>query len=190
MTTETAKSKSISNWVIFGQYSNFGTYYFSEPTFGYSYGIFGGAQLFFTKNRRHSLKFSLGYSHYELHGQHDSGLSYLTKDMYSEIFSFGFTYEYIFFMTKRTNIYVILHIADLSYVSEYDYDDNNNKNDSYVLPIPRGSPGIGLEYKTQKRLSFYVELNNLLNASHIPENFSVGLKYDIGKITRNYLKGN
>ncbi len=190
MTTEKAKSKTISNWVIFGQYSNFSIYYFSEPTFGYSYGIFGGAQLYFTKNKRHSFKFSLGYSHYELHDKHESGLSYLTKDVYAEVFNIGFTYEYIFFMTQRTNIYAILHIADLSYVSKYEHDEVNTNISSSFVPMPRVSPGIGFEYKTQKRFSFYVELNNLLNASHIPENFSVGLKYDLGKITRNYLKNN
>lgn len=93
-------------------------------------------------------------------------------------------------MTQRTNIFAILHISDLSYVSKYDYKDDNNKLDSYFLPMPRISPGIGLEYKTLKQLSFYVEINNLLNATHIPSSFSVGLKYDIGKTTRNYMHTN
>lgn len=190
MTTEKAASKTISNWVVFGQYSNFGTYYLAEPTFGYSYGIFGGSQIYFTKNKRHSFRFSLGYSHYELHAKHDSGLSYLTKDVYAEVFNIGITYEYIFFMTQRTNIYVLLHIADLSYVSKYEHDEANTNISNSFVPMLRVSPGIGLEYKTKKRLSFYAELNSVLNADHIPSNFSIGLKYDLGKITRNYIKGN
>lgn len=52
MTTEKVNAKSISNWVVFGQYSNFGTYYESEATSGYSYGFYGGAQLYFTRIKK------------------------------------------------------------------------------------------------------------------------------------------
>lgn len=89
-------------------------------------------------------------------------------------------------MTQRTNIYGNLHIADFAYVSEYDHKDNSTK-DWDLSPVVRVSPGIGIEYKTLKRLSFYAEINNLANVSYIPYSFSVGIKYDIGKITRNYI---
>ena len=59
--------------------------------------------------------------------------------------------------------------------------------DHYFLPMPTLAPGLGIEYKTLKRLSFYLEINNLLNVSYIPMNFSAGLKYDIGKITRSHI---
>ncbi|NQU35881.1 MAG: hypothetical protein HQ521_21845 [Bacteroidetes bacterium] len=187
MTTEKAESKGITNWVAFGQYSHFDTYYFSEPTYGNSYGIFAGTQMYFTKSRRHSLKFSIGYSQYKLKKETKVGYGvYKRVKANAVVYDFEFIYEYIVFMTRRTNIYANMHIADFAHVTKY-YDDDNTKYDSYTLPIPRFSPGVGIEYKSQKRFSFYCEVNHLLKASYIPLNFSFGIKYDIGKITGNYL---
>ncbi len=188
MTTETAQAKSISNWVTFGQYSNFGTYYSAEATNGYSYGIYAGLQLYFTRNHRHSLKFGLGYSHYELKRTyaHQLGIQtfYTKKNAYAEVYRIGITYEYLFFMTQRTNIYGLIHLGDYSYITEYEEESGDEITHSF-LPKPTLSPGVGIEYKTLKKLSFYFEFNHLLNISYFPKNFSAGIKYDIGKITRN-----
>ena len=70
------------------------------------------------------------------------------KEIHSQVIGLGFTYEYIFFMTQRTNFYALIHLADLAYVTEYDYKDDNNEISQDFLPVPRVSPGVGFEYKS------------------------------------------
>jgi len=185
MPTIITRSKSNANTVIFGQYNNFGNFYHAELTSGLSYGIFGGIQIYFSRNRRHSFKFPLGYSHYAL--EYDkmgpNGITY-TKNEFADVISIGVTYEYIMFMTKRINIYTQINIGEFSFVTKK-YEDGNDE--IFVSPIPRLSPGIGLEYKTKKRLSFFAEINNILIFKAFPINFSAGVRYDVGKITGNIL---
>lgn len=192
MSTAIAKSKSISNWVAFAQYSHFGTYFQTQPTFDYSYGYFIGTQMYFSRSRRHSLKFLFGYSRYNTEKTIFFGhASQKQEYYYSNFISLGITYEYIFILTNRTHFYAQLQFGEIGYLTEFDKKTNTETETSRnFYPMPRLSPGIGFEYKTKKRLSFNLEINHLLNAAYIPENFSVGIKYDIGKVTRNRITKN
>ena len=176
-TIDKTKKRTEPNWLLFGQYSQYASYVLNTDV-AYSFGILAGTQVNFTRNHRHSFKFNLGYSKYQM------------ADNYNQILDLGVWYQYIFFRTERLNTYVSLNILELSYIKEYDYETDDN-TENYFYPVLRFSPGIGLEYKTLKRLSFYAELNNIFyniaKTSFRQSSFSIGIKYDIGNTTSKHI---
>jgi hypothetical protein len=134
-------------------------------------GIVAGMQYYFSKTSRHSFKFAIDYSNYNipvLNGLTNQYYSYNEKDI-----SIGCRYEYDFVRTSKFDAFLLMHILDMSYYSETDPAEKG------VELRPRFSPGIGFEVKPARHLALYAEMDNLLQFSCIPNSFSVGLKYDL-----------
>lgn len=167
------KIKRGSYWVIFGQYSNYGSYLGGVQTINYCYGVVGGLQYYFTRSSRHSLKFALDYSNYNL-AKYNSLTGEYSLDNF-KAYSFGCRYEYDFLKANKYSIYLMLHIADISYYIE------TNPQSMGLIFYPRLNPGLGFELKPIKHIAFYAELNNILQINYIPNSFSAGLKYDLCK---------
>ena len=172
------KSKKQPSWVLFGQYSNYGSYYYGEATVDNSYGILTGLQYYFFRGCRHSLRFTMDYSVYKLESTASGYFDYIEE---LKTFSLGCRYQYDFVKTIYYNFYFLLHIGDITYYSEYDYGRLTGENG--IFPVIRISPGIGAEAKPFPRLGFYAELNNVLRLDVIPRSFSLGVKFDLSKST-------
>lgn len=160
--------------VLLGQYSNYGSYWYGEKTVAHSFGIKAGVQYYFWKGSRHSFRFTGDYSKYNL--ESTSSLPYDRIVVYNTA-SIGSTYEYDFIKTNWYSVFFLLHLADLTYYTEKDNDDNSVDKGFYF--IPRFSPGAGAEFQVFPRLRLYAELNNLLRIDLLPSSFSLGLKLDL-----------
>lgn len=169
-----SKIRKIPYWVLLGQYCNYGSYLYGERTVAYSYGLKTGLQYYFSKGSRHSFRFTADYSKYNL--KNTSNTIFDRVDVYNTI-SLGCSYEYDFVKTSAYSVFLLMHLADISYYSVlYHGDDTSEKG---VFLFPRISPGIGAEIKPFSRLGFYGEINNILNLEMFPYSFSIGVKYDL-----------
>lgn len=159
---EDTKTKKVreSNWLVFGQFSNYRTLY--DLPVKQSYGFFIGLQYFYAKDSRHSFKFSLDHSTYRF------------KELQGELINLGIRYEFAMVKTSKWNLYFMGHILDMGHEVEVD---------KYYL-LPKISPGLGLEVKPSSRFAMYAEINKFFQLKYLPRNFSVGMKYDFGPTTR------
>ena len=177
----TIKLKSETNWVLFGQYSNY-CHVFDETTASPSYGIVAGFQLYFSRNGRNSFKFAMDYANYNYVYENPyytyNPVKSNTYIKNSKVYGISCRYEYDVLKAKNYSIYFMFHIADLSYY--FDTDNYYGTKNNGITFRPRLSPGAGFEIKPWKLVAIYAELNHLLQG-RIPGNFSVGLKYDFGK---------
>jgi hypothetical protein len=160
-------------WAVFGQFIGYGSYEAGQKCLFPSYGFITGFQYYFSRTSRHSLKFTIGYSDYNLTDYNSligQNYSYNEKDI-----SIGCRYQYDIVRANKYSVYIMMHITDVSY-----YIDTNPKENGFTV-WPRLSPGFGFEAKLFKHVALYAELNNILYLSYIPKSFSVGLKYDLCK---------
>jgi len=165
-----------SNWVFFGQFSNYQNVFYKE-TDGFSFGIIAGLQYYFSKNGRHSLRFTAEYSNYNFANYTE--YFYYLYIINQKLYSIGCRYELDYVKTDNYNLYFLFHIADFSYVSET--NNHIGTKDNFFTFIPRVSPGIGIEVKPFRRTAIYGEINHLFNTKGLPLNLSIGFKYDFGK---------
>ncbi len=165
------KEKRNPNWVFFGQFSNYVSYYV-KPTTEASWGVIMGFQYYFSSVSRHSLKYSIDYSTYHFESSRD------------ETISLGLRYEFDFWKSKKSSAFFMVHIADISYISSiktrYILNNRTTETTNTIGFRPRLSPGIGFEVKPWSRIAIYAEVNRLMQLTYIPYNFSIGLKYDFG----------
>jgi hypothetical protein len=160
-------------WAVFGQYSNYGSYEWGQQCIYPSYGFVAGFQYYFSKKSRHSLRFTVDYSNYNetsFNSMINQYISGITKT-----YSLGCRYEYDFVRANKYSIYLMMHIADITYFSETDPKDKG------FTFCPRLSPGVGFEVKPFKHVALFAELNNCFEFRYLPASFSAGLKYDLCK---------
>ena len=161
---------SEANWVLFAQYSQYGTVT-GDNTKPNSYGQAIGVQYYFSKHSRHSLKASLNHSLYMMDEKYD-------QESLRAV-GLGLRYELSFRRTERYNAYMMVHLVEFAQVSVA-YRNDRPAEENIVL-VPLLSPGLGIEVKPFPRTSAYIEVNNLLQIDQLPKSISVGLKYDFGK---------
>lgn len=180
------KIKKSPDWVLFGQYSNYHSYY-TEQTTGFSFGVVTGFQYYFSSHSRHSFKFAIDYSNYKF--EYDTlvsviwsgtGFKYLwnTCKYNPKTYSLSCRYEYDFIKKNKYDFYLIFHFVDISYFSNLDKHFGPKKNFGIY---PRLNPGFGLEIKPLNRFAIYAEINHLGKIRNILFNYSIGLKYNLSK---------
>ncbi len=185
--SQTNVSKSKPNIVTFIQYSNIGYAPNKGSVIKYSYGYSAGIQLYFSRSKRHSFKLNVGYWKYELSAIQQWATMIVDYEYTKTLYGISVTYEYDFFVTQKTNVYLNLIAADAGWVNNNNYNNSGNSNSSFEIR-PRLSFGIGGEFRPVERFAVFGEVNNILSLSTFPLNFSAGFKFDIGKTTKTRSK--
>lgn len=158
-----------SNWLLYGHYSNYASYFHTEST-GNSFGLFFGGQYYISKSSRSSFKMALDNSYFN---------SKWNKD---KIVSLSLKYQYEVIQKQKYNFYLNGQLVDFSFISSTGISSpktrNQEPNNNFGI-LPRLSPGLGIEFKPSPNYYFFVELNHLFQLQLLPKNFSIGMKYDI-----------
>lgn len=88
---------------------------------------------------------------------------------YVDIMQFNFNYMVDFYKTKNADLYLNIRLLDATYF----WDEFGN---SFNVG-PRFNVGFGYRYYIINKINLFIELNQLLNISKIPSNFSFGISY-------------
>lgn len=153
------------NWVLFTQYSQFGSIY-GYSTVAKSAGQMVGVQYYFSKHSRYSLKFSLDFA------------SYYLDDEEVTMKGLGIRYQHEVKKMEKFSFYFMVHLADIGQLSST--GEGLADTEGNLVFLPRLSPGLGIEIKPLPKAAVYAELNNMTQLGNIPKSFSLGLKYDFG----------
>ncbi|WP_439882224.1 hypothetical protein ACSX1A_03475 [Pontibacter sp. MBLB2868] len=174
--TPNAKETNENNfWSVYTQYSNHGSKNANVETEGFSFGYQIGLQYHFGKGTRSSVKLALDRSTYSFSESNVKALSLVAK------------YQYEFLKKSNYTTYVVAQVLEFA-KTDIDYTDSWHKDyKSGGLGIGI-RPGIGIEAKPSDKVSFFIEINDLLYMGSIPKNFSVGLNYRLGKTSNEHLK--
>jgi len=155
------KQNRIYDWKFYSQYSNYSSNpYFSDNTASESFIQVGG-ELFISEASRHSFKFGVEYGKFE-------DENYKSSEKY---FNVNISYLYDFHRMPKSNFYLAVRLLDIGKLW--------NDTDSDLRFLPRLSPSLGYEYHVSNNLDFYVEVNHIFQLNDIPNNFSIGISYDI-----------
>ena len=171
-----SKFKSKPVWAIFAQYSNY-KYVLYSVVAAPSYDIVTGLQYYFSGNHRHSFKFDIAYSNYNY--INSTPYVYYKYINNNKLYSLGLKYEYDYIKTNNFNSYLMMNIAQFSYLSATD-GLTGKVNDSFLF-IPRSGVGFGLEATLFPHFNIYAEVNNLLSGNYLFYNFSLGFKYNFNR---------
>jgi hypothetical protein len=167
--TKKLNQKKDPNWMVFTQYSHFGSY-LGEQTKDKSFGLSAGIQYYFSKKSRNSFKFSVDYANYHFDDFEDG-----------TVISLGTRWQYDFVRTEFYNFYFQIHILDISSIYTKTTDKDLVTTKHYSFPILRFSPAFGMEIKPVNRMILILEVNNLFQINIIGRSYSLGVKYDIGE---------
>lgn len=166
------------NWVFYSQYSHYTTYVRQQEIHdgnGFSLGL----QYYLSKDSRSSFRIGFEHLNYKKTSYTYSPISnILVSEKIDTTSSIAIQTFYINELVKkeRYSFYLLINILNISY--KYSH---TSPNDVKVNPMIRISPGFGFDTKIMSKLSLYGELNNLLHLR--VNNFSFGLRYDLGKTT-------
>lgn len=157
--TENLNKKS--DWRFYSQYST----YTSNPHFiSNSYAtsfIQMGGELIVSEGSRHSLKFGVEYGKYN-HEYSESWAKYLNINI---------NYLYDFYRMPNSNFYLGIRLFDIAKIW------NDTYKDSQIFL--RITPSFGYEYHVNNHLDLYIEMNHILQLEDMPNNFTIGISYDI-----------
>ncbi|HEY4651662.1 MAG TPA: hypothetical protein VIG72_09615 [Pontibacter sp.] len=160
----TAMVRKDAYWLAYAQLSN---YKLKDVTVGPSLNYEVGAQYYFSRGGRSSLRFGLNYATHKAEDVNTLTCMLITS------------YQYDFVKTSNLNAYLASSFFALGY-AKVDWIEEQNSESSFLAGFPI-NPGLGFEYKPSGKLSFYAELNQLLLLKSLPHNYSLGLKYAFSK---------
>ncbi|MFD2515859.1 hypothetical protein ACFSRY_18450 [Pontibacter locisalis] len=161
-------------WSVYTQVSNHGGMNSNVETEGFSFGYQVGVQYHFGKGTRSSVKLAFNKSTYSFSDLNVEALSLVAK------------YQYEFLKKSTYTSYLVAQVleftkTDINYKADWKED---HESGGISIGI---RPGIGIEARPSDKVSFFLEINDLLYMGSIPKNFSVGLNYRLGKTAEEHL---